>query len=155
MRLHLNITDRFFGVLRLRNFVEELNASVKVTRDPSLRLMQFTIAGIFPAKLDCDIFWTPFEELQTRITASVTAHDIKFLGKRTHVYFNILQSEEETALDRVFNVEHVSHFTEYTLDKSSREFSIICHRPSDQDDVELPILTALKQFFGIATESSH
>jgi len=38
-RVHLNITDRFYGVLRLRNFVEELNASVKVSRNDSTRIM--------------------------------------------------------------------------------------------------------------------
>lgn len=90
--------------------------------------MEFTIAGLYPSRIKCDIFWTPFEELQTRMSIEVTAHDIKFMGKQAKVYFNILQMGGNDSMDligRVFHIGHVRDFTEYTIDRKSRNFRVI------------------------------
>jgi hypothetical protein len=68
---------------------------------------------------------TPFDELQTKFTVTPTVHDIKFLGKRAEVYFNILHMPDKTDINRIFSIKHVTDFTEYTIDNESRQFRIL------------------------------
>ena len=57
--------------------------------------------------------------------------------------------DEPNVVDRVFNIEHVNHFTEYTIDKSSREFKIIADLPSDSEKINKMIIDVVGGFFAI------